>query len=293
MTPTPGQLRRYRELDGRTFLIGVGAARCGTSWISTYLNSLSGVTVAPLKELHFFNTRAHSAAQQLDLFAVKRLVFHIRQDGDVVDNLRERHAFQASLDRVRMIYDDDAYFDHFARICTADTGTLCDITPAYSGIGRDGFEFMKRFVASQDVSLKLLFIMRDPLDRLRSHLRFRQQNTPGLDICESWSEMVEDPEFFGHADYRQTVEALDAVFPDGDILYLFFEDLFSQAVLERLCAFAGAAYEPPGSNEPVNATQVQIDLPDTMRAELEHILAPQYAFCRQRFGDMVPAAWRA
>ncbi len=293
MPATPPQLRKYHELDGRTFLVGVGAAKCGTSWVCSYLNSLSGVVASPLKELHFFNAKFASTAEQMNLFAVKRVVFHLKQEGDVVDNLRSRPSFQASLDRVKMIYDDNEYFDHFARICTPDTRTLCDITPAYAGIGRSGFEYMRDFVASQDVSLKILLIMRDPVDRLWSHLRFRQQNDPSLDILKTWPDMIQDPELFGPADYRRTVEALDTVFPDRHILYLFFEDLFSKATLQRLCAFADAAYAPRETDKAINETGIKIDLPEVARSELQSILAPQYAFCRQRFGDMVPDAWRA
>lgn len=290
---TPPLLRKYHELDGRTFLVGVGANKCGTSWVYRYLSSLSGVVASPLKELHFFNANFHSTAEQMDLFAIKRAVFHFKQEGDVVGNLRSRPSFQASIDRVKMIYDDNAYFDHFARICAPDTRTLCDITPAYSGIGRSGFEYMREFVASQDVSLKILFIMRDPVDRLWSHLRYRQQHDPSRDLLKSWSEMIQDPELFGWTDYRQTVEAMDAVFSDRQVLFLFFEDLFSEATLKKLCAFAGAAYLPPKSNEAVNETELKIDLPDGVRDELVSLLAPQYAFCRQRFGNRVPDAWRA
>ncbi len=293
MSATSLQLRKYHELDGRTFLVGVGANKCATSWVYSYLKSLPEVTVSPLKEVHFFNSKFHSAADQMDLFAVKRLAFHVRQDGDVIDNLRGRASFQASLDRVRMIYDDNGYFDHFARMCTPQTRTLCDITPAYSGIGRSGFQYMKEFFASQDVSLKILYIMRDPVDRLWSHLRYRGQNDPDRDVAETWSEMIEDPELIGWADYRQTVEALDVVFPARDVLFCFYEDLFGDATLNKLCAFADAAYGPPDTTETVNETELKLELPDRARDELRTVLAPQYAFCRQRFGDMVPDTWRA
>ncbi len=293
MPATRPQLRKYRELDGRTFLVGVGANKCGTSWVYRYLSSLAGVVASPLKEVHFFNAHFHVSAEQMDLFAVKRLVFHIKQDGDVAENLRNRPSFQASLDRVKMIYDDNEYFAHFARNCAPDTRTLCDITPAYSGIGRRGFEFMREFVASQNVALKILFIMRDPVDRFWSHLRYRQQNDPSLDVMNNWSDMIQDPELFGWTDYRQTVEAMDAVFPDRDILFLFFEDLFSEATLKKLCAFVDVAYLPPKTEEAVNETELKIDLPDGVRDELLSILAPQYAFCRERFGNRVPDAWRA
>ncbi len=293
MTKTPPKLRRYRELDGKTFLIGVGANKCATSWVYSYLKLLPTVAASPLKELHFFNLNFHPAADRMNVFAMKRLAFHFKQDGDVVDNLRARPSFQASLDRVRMIYDDNAYFDHFARMCTPETKTLCEITPAYSAIGQCGFQYMKAFFAAQEVSLKILFIMRDPVDRLWSHLRYRAQNEPGRDILKTWSGLVEDPEFIGWADYRQTIEALDTVFADRDVLFLFYEDLFCETALSELCAFAGAAFVRQDTAETVNETELKADLPDSVRERLCTLLAPQYAFCRQRFGGKVPDAWQA
>jgi hypothetical protein len=286
-------LRHYPELDGKTFLVGVGANKCATSWIHSYLGSSPEVAASPLKEVHFFNARFDPSTSSMDLFALKRLAFHFRQDGDVVENLRNRASFQASLDRAAMIHDDNAYFGHFARICQPQTRTLCDITPAYSAIGQTGFQYMKDFFASQDVSLKILFIMRDPVDRLWSHLRYRQQNHPDLDILTAWPEMIADPQFLAWSDYRQTVEALDTVFQQQDTLFLFYEDMFSKDKLADLCAFADVAYVEPDTGRSVNRTELQIDLPETVADDLRSTLAPQYDFCRQRFANMLPASWRA
>ena len=293
MPATKVQLRRYPELDGKTFLVGVGANKCATSWVYTYLQTLSGVTASPLKEVHFFNARFHENAAAMDLFAVKRLVFHIRQGGDVVGKLRDQASFQASLERVKMIYDDNAYFDHFARIVTLETKTLCDITPAYSGIGQSGFEYMKEFFATQDVALKVLYIMRDPVERLWSHIRYRVQSDPDKDVLKAWPEMIEDPELMGWTDYRGTVEALDAVLPEQDLLYLFYEDLFSEAALIRLCSFIDAVHVPPDAGQAVNETELKVELPGDVREQLRAMLAPQYVYCRQRFGGQVPALWQA
>ena len=155
MTSSPPPLRKYPELEGKTFLVGVGGTKCATSWIYSYLESLPEVSPSPLKEVHFFDAKSSDTAAQLDIFAMKRLAFHFRQDGDVIDNLRDRPAFQASVERVKMIYDDNEYFAHFARLCTPDTRTVCDITPAYSAIGRAGFQYMKEFVAFPAVSISI------------------------------------------------------------------------------------------------------------------------------------------
>ena len=285
-------LRRYDELNGKTFLIGVGANKCATSWIFTYFTSLPEVAVSPLKEMRFFNAKVRGPlSEDPDLFALKRLAYNFRQEGDVLENLQKGASFQASVDRVKMIYDEGAYLDHFTRLSSAETKTLSDITPAYSAIGREGFEYIKAYFATQDVRLKLFFIMRDPVDRLWSHLRYRDRHDAELDVRHTWPERLDDPEMMAFCDYRNTVNALEAVFPSEDLLFLFYEDLFSESSLKRLCAFAGAGYQPPATDRPVNETPLKVDLPGDAREVLRQRLEPQYAFCRKRFGDGVPEAW--
>lgn len=287
-------LREYRELDGKTFLIGVGAMRCATSWVYSYLGELREVAVSPLKELHFFSKKfAVNALGDMDAVALKRLRHHMEQAGDAVENLRRRPTFQASVDRVEMIYDDDAYFGHFARLCGPFTRTFCDITPAYAVIGQAGFAYLKDFCASQDIALKLLFVMRDPVDRLWSQLCHMQQLNPSSDVVAKWSEAIQAPRVLARADYRGTVCDLDDVFPAEDVLYLFFEELFTEGSLRRLSRFAEVGFHPGDTTDAKNRAAEKADLPEEAHAAFKRLLAPQYEFCRQRFGDAIPATWQS
>lgn len=285
-------LRKYSELSGKTFLVCVGAMKCATSWLHDYFGILPGVTVSPLKELHFFNTKfPANALGDMDLLALKRLGFHMEHSGGKAENLRCRPSFQASVDRVQMIYDDDAYFGHFARLCNGETRAFCDITPAYSVIGSSGFDYMRQFFETQDIALKLLFIMRDPIDRLWSQLRYMQQINPENDALTKWPDAIRSPRVCARANYKATVGDLDYTFPADDILYLFYEDLFNEASLRQICEFAGIRYLPPDSVETSNRTIIKLGLPENARAAFARLLAPQYEFCRERFGDAVPVVW--
>lgn len=287
-------LRTYEELEGKTFLVCVGAMKSATSWIYHYLASLPDITVSPLKEVHFFNARfPANALGDMQEVALRRLRFHLEREGNPTANLRASPAFRASVDAVQMIYDDDAYFGHFARLCTPETRTLCDITPAYAVIGPAGFDYIKAFFAAQGVTLRLLYVMRDPVERLWSHLRHLQEVNPDGNVAMRWKEAIQSPQICARADYRGTVWDLDATFPPEDILYLFYEDLFHETALQSLCRFAGVAYRPGETGEARNRTRVEIDLPQEAREAFLHLLAPQYAFCRERFGDRVPASWAA
>lgn len=284
---------RVPELDGKTLLICAGAAKCATSWLHRYLGNLPGVAVSPLKEVHFFDAKfpAH-ALGDMEALATARLAWHLAQPGDKAANLRARPSFRASLDRVQMIYDDDAYFAHLARLCGPATRTVCDITPSYCAIGPEGFAFIRRFCAPQQARLRLLFVMRDPVDRLWSQLRHLQQMNAANDAATKWPEALAAPAIAARADYRGIVTALDATFPAADILYLFYETLFAEENLHRLCTFAGVPYAPAETGRVRNETAVKLPLPEAARAAFRARLAPQYAFCRARFGGDVPIAWQ-
>ena len=282
----------FFELEGKTLLICVGAMRCGTSWLYQYLSTLAGVAISPIKEIHYFNAKfPDNSLTDMDVLAMKRLAFFTEQKSKPVENLLTSPVFQASLDRVQMIYDDEAYFGHLARICQSDTAILCDITTAYAAIGQPGFFYMKNFVAKHGLRLKVLFIMRDPIERLWSQLLHMQSLNPPAGAARRWPEALQSAPIMARADYRATVEALDACIHEKDILYLFYEDLFAEETLRRLCNFVGADYWPGNLGERANARQLTDDLPSDARVAFCDALAPQYDFCKDRFGVSLPENW--
>lgn len=291
-TPDVSALRHRSELDGRTFLLGLGGMKCASSWVYHYLEQVPGVTVSPIKELHFFNARlrppGHVPFTPMILGVVRD---YLQDPAEAARQIRVNPHFQASVDCLRMLHDDNAYFDLFARVCTPDTRALGEITPQYGVLGEDGFRFVRAFFGTQRMRLRPFVVLRDPVARLWSHLRHLQQAGEAGDIVSQWPELIRQRGVIERSDYWKMIEALDAVFPDGDVLYLFYEDLFSGAALARLCEAGGVAYVPPPDDLRRNETAVQIPLPDPVRAQLRRLLAPQYGFCRDRFGADLPDAW--
>lgn len=287
-------LRISDDLAGKTFLVCIGATKCGTSWLHSYLATLPGMVVSPLKELHFFNAKfgAH-AMGDMEAMAIKRVGLHLYRDGNPVETLLKSEDYQASVDRMQMIYDDNAYFSHFARLAGPSTRAFCDVTPAYSVLGSNGFAYMRDFFATQpDLSLRLVYILRDPVDRLWSQLRHLQEINPASAATERWANAIGSPSVLARSDYAGTIADLDMTFPPEDVLYLFYEDLFAEPALQRLCRFADVPYQPGDTDQRQNRTKVEAPLPDDARAAFLDVLSAQYAFCRDRFGDLVPTGWQ-
>lgn len=288
------ELRRCEALDGKTFLVGVGAAKCATSWIWHHLRTLPGVTVSPIKELHFFSSKFDGLSlADMDSLAVKRLGAYLEHLEQPADHLRESPQFQAHVDRAQMIFDDNAYFAHFARLCRPETQVLCEITPGYSVIGLNGFDYMKSFFATQEVRLKLLYVMRDPVARFWSQLRHMEQVNPDSGATDRWQEALEAPRLIMRGDYEGTVSDLDMIFSNEDVLYLFYEDLFSAASLRQLCNFIGLDPGLADFETRHNKTELEKALTGDVREVIHAKLGRQYAFCRDRFGAAIPDDWLA
>lgn len=290
--PAGKAVQSYPSLEGKAFLICVGAMKAATSWIHHYLAAMPDVAATPLKELHFFNARfPDRALGDMEALALSRLEFHLARDGNAAANLRDSATFRASVDRAQMIYDDSAYFGHFARICGPETRAFCDITPAYAVIGAPGFAYVRDFCAAQGIAPKILFVMRDPVARFWSQLRHMQQINPENDALTRWPRAILSDPMMARADYRGTIEALDATFAPEDILYLFYETLFTAPALTQLCRFIGVPFRPGDGTVVHNRTGIDIALPKDAHAAFLSHLAPQYDFCRARFGDRIPDGW--
>ncbi|MDF2231749.1 sulfotransferase [Albimonas sp. CAU 1670] len=285
-------LRRHAELEGKDFLVCVGAMRAGTSWLYAQLREAPQVAVSPLKEVHFFDARFPAQAiMDVDELALRRLAWHLDQPGDPVENLRRRPAFRASLDRARMVYDDDAYFAHFAALVRPGTRALADLTPAYAAIGAAGFAEIRRFCESQGLRPRLLFVMRDPVERLWSHLRLLPQLGRDVDPRVDWPSLLEEPAVMARADYRGVIEALEEVFAPEDRLLLFHETLTGEGVA-RLFRWLEIPSPAIDAQTRWNEAKLKAPLPEAAARAFRRALAGQYAYCEARFGAELPAAWR-
>lgn len=274
-------------------LICVGGTKCATSWLHGYIGSLPGVAASPLKELHFFDRKfPRQALSDIDRLAIRRMTLYLSQDGDPTRRLLTAPAIQAAVDRVQMIYDDDAYFGHFARISTPGTRVFCDTTPAYSVIGAEGFAWMRAFCEAQGLTVKVLFVMRDPVERLWSQLRHMQQMTIIEDAAAAWPRALASALVLARGDYAAIVADLDAHFAAGEVLYLFYETLMRDENLHRLCQFIGVPHRAADTGRRRNETEVRTGLPEEARDAFLETMAPQYAFCQERFATDVPETWQ-
>ena len=286
-----------RPLDGRTMLFCVGAQKAGTSWLHRYFDGHPQVHVPQCKEMHYFdNIHGPEAGNFLNRRRanLQRLTRKRAREGGVpaAGGALTFPSVEYSRALVAMHEDDDPAHGRYAALLTDGIGAesvVADITPSYAMVGEDGLRAMLDFAPEA----KFLFILRDPVDRAWSAIRMLHQEKPGgpgpVKLAERFLK-GELPHIQRRSRYAETVAALDAVVPEEQRLYLFFEEMFEPVQMRRLTDFVGIEARAAEVGQAVREG-VKHALPEALAARLRDYLAPEYEAMQARFGAAVPARW--
>lgn len=282
----------------------IGAQKAGTSWLHDYLSGHAEVHFSPNKELHYFDVLASRAGMAL---RVRVNALHVladklnpkatRLNRTVVQRLCEA----AELLTIYTGKGDgaDRHDPYLAYLLKNWQGQklVGDITPAYAILDRAHFADMASIGRA-----KFIFILRDPVARMWSHIRMSVSadlgaQTPVETLQQACIKRVRNLADtmplaeVERADYLRTMTELEAVVPTERILYVFYEDLFTGTATQDICRFLGLRHIPPAASRRVNEG-VPVPLPDEILDLFRTAYARQYNGIRARFGARIPTSWR-
>ncbi len=282
----------------RTFLLGVGAMKAGTTWLHDYLAASPQCQPGHRKEYHVFDSLDFPAEQGREPWLLHRVVDKARASLDEVAN--GGPADPTYLHQAAMIADEQLYFDYFTALFSRDPATrlTLDITPGYALLSADRLASIRAEFERRAVRPIALFLLRDPVERIWSQVRMqkrrRPENNPGS-AEELVAQRYAEPSYAERTRYEATVRHLDTVFGD-QAGYGFYEELFDPATTERelraTCRLAGIDFHEPDLDARFNVSPRSAALPEeTVRAMAEHY-RPTYEFVASRFPDRdLPRIW--
>jgi hypothetical protein len=168
-----------------------------------------------------------------------------------------------------------------------------EITPGYCRCNEEDFAEM----ASLAPNVRFIFIMRDPVSRLWSGCRHRLRLELGRDgtttdaVAERLLSSLVEP---GHAafelsSYDHTIRSLENVVSPDKIAYFFYETLFQQSEIDRLCTFLGVEHVPAAIDKKVHVgADASGSMPPDVARQAREALRPTYEFCKAKFGTLPP-----
>ena len=282
----------------RTFLLGVGAMKAGTTWLNDYLAASPQCQGGHRKEYHVFDSLDFPSEQGTQPWLLHRVVDKARASLDEV--AAGRPTDPTYLHQAAMIADEQLYYDYFTALFARDPATrlTLDITPGYALLSEARLATIRSEFERRGVRPVSVFLLRDPVERIWSQVRMQKRRRPAQNpgtAEELVAERHAEPSYAERTRYELTVGRLDAAFGE-QAGYAFYEELFDPATTERdlrsLCALAGIDFRAPDLDARFNVSPRSADLPDeTVRAVAEHF-RPTYEFVASRFPDRdLPRIW--
>lgn len=273
-------------------LLCVGAQKAGTTWLYNRLADHPEMRTAPWKELHYFSTLHNGGAMaaQMRVQAMRRMLNS--EPERVVEYLRAQATGDTPDAEVAQVFGalDDAWY---ARGFSGTGRFAMDFTPKYAELTDAGHAHIKRISERR----KIIFIMREPLDRALSAVRYAFKQS-GRDIASvrerRLQKVAQNPAILSRSRYDLTVETLLRHYPAEDLHFMVYETMMRDkaAAVNGVCDWLGIARLdlPAAELERRDNPTEAFALPESVVAPLRAELAPVRAAIEARFPE-ARAAW--
>jgi Sulfotransferase domain len=253
----------------KTFILGVGSSKSGTTWLHEYLSAAPGVYGGPAKEYHVWDA----------VFVPECANFRISMEQSFY---ADEYRLTWMMQNVKGYYHK--YFEFLLQM--PGINTTMDVTPPYSALDVDVLKFIRDGFQELDIDVKVVFLMREPVDRCWSMMRMLYRKMNKADTVVSSADLLgharsRDCEIRGR--YEAIVSRLEQVFAAEKIYLGIYEDMFSPEKIEALSSFIGVPTNHGFVQNKFNTTERIGSIDPAARKEIEGLYSATYDFVYQRF----------
>jgi hypothetical protein len=271
---------RQTHPRGPDFLV-IGAQRSGTTWLHLVLRQHPQLWLPAVKELHYFDKPVHRSCLRLEDWP---------RIGWVGLN-----SFDPWLLRYFFGARNDEWYMRLFQKAQARGLTSGEVTPAYGTLAEDVFARIR----DMNPDVKLVFIMRDPVDRAWSaaNLAAKSGYFDGPLTEEKALIRAHSPGWVSRSSYMDTIRRLEKIFPALQLQYCFFDELRDRPskLAAAILAFLGvdpAKVSDMVLPDAVNAAAAGKAIPSGFERTMARECLPMVQELCRRF-EGAPHVWRA
>jgi hypothetical protein len=279
-------------------LFCAGAVKAGTSWLYEYLRGHPETYLRSIKEMQFFNKLDEGALGA----RVKRMEKDIAGMQKDLDSGKAR--FPAWV--IKQIADRVAYCQvltapdpvaAYMRYLTAEAEgkrLVGEMTPEYGLLPVTRMRDLQALSAD----VRWVFVMRDPVERLWSHVRMlvkRASVAPGAFAAACVAKFNDvlagqAPDVVQRGDYAAIHARLVQAVPDDNRLVMTYEGMITPQGVGRVTDFLGLSRREAPLQKRVHAG-TPVNMPESLHQRAREWLRPQYAFVAATLG--LPQDWES
>ncbi|EAU75536.1 sulfotransferase [Synechococcus sp. RS9916] len=280
---------RRATLQQPSFILGVGAQKAGTTWLHRELSRCSTVDLGGCKEYKAFPSIKSTGPKNRWPWPTRPPKFD-----------PQRFAQLSATDQLQWIRTDPrAYRHYFRTLVRRDPKLLAtgDISPHYSELSAQQFQHIRHLLEKGGFNVKVILLLRDPVERVWSQLRMLRRQNRFPDLCGYREEetalalLHHHPRFAAKTQYHRTLERLERVFSTNQIHIDFYERLFTPDAHQRLAAFLELDLPAADFGTRVNASPKTIDICPKLQQTVALAYRDVYAAMVDRFSETVLDLW--
>ena len=273
----------------RTFVLGLGAQKAGTSWVYAQLAKLPEFKAPYTKEMHIFDAVHLEECAQLRIKAETHFSAALLKG-------RDHYEKNPVTKRMQMMLNQDEYFRYYDGLMDEKHCMSADVTPSYSGLPADVLRSIRAEFERLSIDTRVIFFMREPVARLESAIRMRLRKTGKIEdisaerMMAKMRALVQSDVDRVRSSYRDTVERIRTCFREDEVYLGFYETMFQADELARLGAFLDIDVSGFDVVERVNHTSKSFTYPSDFLSEMKAHYADNYAFAMQDM-HLPPDIW--
>jgi hypothetical protein len=269
-TPSIGNIQPMKK----TFLLGLGAQKCGTTWLNNYLMQNKTFARGFAKEYHIWDA--------IDLPILSR--YQVKKSFFSSVNNKKRYKMQT---------DKNFYFEYFNSLYKNEVEITADITPAYSGLNSSRLSFIKQQFEERGIECKAVLFIRDPIERCRSAVQYnlgRGNFNEGVSIgnngfCSALDEYYRTLHSKIRTNYSATIDNIKSVFSQDEYYIGVYESMFEKKNVGAISEFIGIDPIYSFSENRVNTTSGSRPTCEDVELKMRAYFEDVYEYCSKHIPE--------
>ena len=274
--------------------LGIGAQKAGTSWLHKNLQQHPEIWMPPRKELHYFDRSLNYPSPSFlasDEFTTRinslephNVDFKNKLEKELKIAIKSKNDAQIQwyLKYFLGTYSDEWYHSLFEEGKDKVSG---EITPSYSFLSREEIGH----IYSLYPKLKIILILRNPIDRAWSHLRFHiRLNKFSTDSSlEPIKEFIDSEKQVLRGDYLSILSNWSSIFPKEQIHVCFYDDIEEnpQSFLDNIFNFLEVSSLE--IEKTILNTKVNVSASKKIPPEIEAYLIEKYQYDIEKLSQIL------
>lgn len=275
----------------------IGMPKAGTSWLYAQMVSHEDFWMPPVKELHYFDNPL-IFSKYVDSPKIWSAILKKNINSSLIKTFMERNGRWPPDERDWQFIETaqtiagspDVNPDYYAALFDQKNGKLSgDITPNYSELP----ETIIASIARRFPALKVIYIIRDPVENFWSHLcmsmrvnKLREEDISCLDTVKKVAtELMVAKRMYP----SKVVARWKQYIPDENFGIFFFDDLywnekkFRENVFRFLSADPDKPSDAPGTIN-CNQDKKKLTMPESVQSYLASCFKQEIITCANKFG---------